>query len=95
MCIDYRVLNNVTVKNEMNEKLHLVIYDDWKLQGVELNYSVYKKKLLIIKHALWTWQYYIENSYTITIIMNYKDLQYLKNTLHSFKQLAQWINKFQ
>jgi len=27
--------------------------------------------------------------------MNYKDLQYLKNTLHLFKQLAQWINKFQ
>jgi len=27
--------------------------------------------------------------------MNYEDLQYLKNTSHSFKQLAQWINKFQ
>ncbi len=27
--------------------------------------------------------------------MNHKDLQYLKNTLHSFKQLTQWIDKFQ
>ncbi len=54
MCIDYRVLNNVIVKNEMNKKLYLVIYDDQKLQDAELNYSVYKKKLLIIKHALWT-----------------------------------------
>ena len=52
MCIDYRALNNITVKNEMNEKLHLVIYNDQKLQDAELNYSVYKKKLLIIKHAL-------------------------------------------
>ncbi len=52
MCIDYRVLNNVIVKNKMNEKLHLIIYDDQKLQDAELNYSVYKKKLLIIKHAL-------------------------------------------
>ncbi len=31
MCINYRVLNNITVKNEMNKKLHLVIYDDQKL----------------------------------------------------------------
>ncbi len=54
MCIDYKVLNNVTVKNEMNEKLYSVIYDDQKLQSTELNYSVCKKKLLIIKHALWT-----------------------------------------
>ncbi len=36
----------------MNEKLYLIIYDDQKLQDVKLNYSVYKKKLLIIKHAL-------------------------------------------
>ncbi len=28
MCIDYRALNNITVKNEMNEKLYSVIYDD-------------------------------------------------------------------
>ncbi len=28
MCIDYKTLNNVTVKNEMNKKLHSVIYDD-------------------------------------------------------------------
>jgi len=82
------------MQNEMNKKLHLVIYDDWKLQDAELNYSVYKKKLLIIKYALWTWQYYIENDHTMTIIMNYEDLQYLKNTLHSFKWLAQWINEF-
>jgi len=95
MCIDYRVLNNATIKNEMNKKFYSVIYDDWKLQDAELNYSVYEKKLLIIKYALWTWQYYIKNDYTRTIIMNYKDLQYLKNTLYLFKQLAQWINEFQ
>jgi len=82
------VLNNVTVKNKMNEKLYSVIYDDQKLQSAELNYSVCKKKLLIIKHALWTWQYYIKNDYTMTIIMNHKDLQYLKNTLYLFKWLA-------
>jgi len=40
------------MQNEMNEKLHLVIYDDQKLQDAKLNYSVHKKKLLIIKHAL-------------------------------------------
>ena len=85
MCIDYRVLNNATIKNEMNKKFYSVIYDDWKLQDAELNYSVYEKKLLIIKYALWTWQYYIKNDYTRTIIMNYKDLQYLKNTLYLFK----------
>jgi len=83
------------MQNEMNEKCHLVIYDDQKLQDTELNYSVYEKKLLIIKHALWTWQYYIENDHTMTIIMNHEDLQYLKNTSHSFKQLTQWINEFQ
>ncbi len=27
--------------------------------------------------------------------MNYEDLQYLKNTLHSSKQLTQWIDEFQ
>ncbi len=52
MCIDYRVLNNVIIKNEIDKKLHLVIYDDQKLQDAEFNYSVYEKKLLIIKHAL-------------------------------------------
>ncbi len=52
MCIDYRVLNNIIVKNKMNKKLYLVIYDDQKLQDTEFNYSVYKKKLLIIKHTL-------------------------------------------
>ncbi len=52
MCIDYRVLNNIIVKNKMNKKLHLVIYDDQKLQDAEFNYSVYEKKLLIIKYAL-------------------------------------------
>jgi len=31
----------------------------------------------------------------MTIIMNYEDLQYLKNTSHSFKWLAQWIDEFQ
>ncbi len=50
--IDYRALNNVTIKNEIDKKLYSVIYDDWKLQSTELNYSVCKKKLLIIKHAL-------------------------------------------
>ncbi len=83
------------MQNEMDKKCHSVIYDDWKLQDAELNYSVHKKKLLIIKHALWTWQYYIENSHTTTIIMNHEGLQYLKNTSHSFKQLTQWIDKFQ
>jgi len=83
------------MQNEMDEKCHSVIYDDQKLQGAELNYSVYEKKLLTIKHALWTWQYYIENDHTMTIVMNHEGLQYLKNTLHPFKQLAQWIDKFQ
>jgi len=64
----------VLIQNEMNKKCYLIIYDDWKLQDAELNYSVYKKKLLIIKYALWTWQYYIENDHTITIVMNHKDL---------------------
>jgi len=50
---------------------------------------------LIIKHALWTWQYYIKNDYTTTIITDHEDLQYLKNTLHLFKQLTQWIDEFQ
>ncbi len=27
--------------------------------------------------------------------MNHEGLQYLKNTLHSFKWLAQWIDEFQ
>jgi len=40
------------MQNETDEKLHSVIYDSQKLQDAELNYSVYKKKLLIIKHSL-------------------------------------------
>ncbi len=40
------------MQNKMNKKCYLIIYYDWKLQDAELNYSVYKKKLLIIKHAL-------------------------------------------
>jgi len=40
------------MQNETDEKCHLVVYDNQKLQDAELNYSVYKKKLLIIKHAL-------------------------------------------
>ena len=50
---------------------------------------------MIIKYAHRTWQYYIKNDNTTTIIMNYEDLQYLKNTPYLFKWLAQWINKFQ
>ncbi len=40
------------MQNETDKKLYLIIYDDYKLQDAELNYSIYKKKLLIIKHAL-------------------------------------------
>ncbi len=76
------------MQNEMNEKLYLIIYNDQKLQNAKFNYSVYEKKLLIIKHALWTWQYYIKNNYTMTIITDHEDLQYLKNTLHLSKWLA-------
>ncbi len=40
------------MQNETDKKCYSVIYNDWKLQNAEFNYSVYKKKLLIIKHAL-------------------------------------------
>ncbi len=40
------------MQNKTDEKCYSVIYDDQKLQDAELNYSVYEKKLLIIKHAL-------------------------------------------
>jgi len=42
------------MQNKTDKKHYSVIYNDQKLQDAELNYSVYKKKLLIIKHALWT-----------------------------------------
>jgi len=40
------------MQNEIDKKCYSVIYDDQKLQDAELNYSVYEKKLLIIKYAL-------------------------------------------
>ncbi len=47
-----QAINCALMQNEMNEKLYLIIYNDQKLQNAKFNYSVYEKKLLIIKHAL-------------------------------------------
>jgi len=40
------------MQNEKDEKLHLITYDDHKLQKVKFNYFVHEKKLLVIKHVL-------------------------------------------
>jgi len=83
------------MQNGTDGKLHPVAYDDRKLQGAELNYPVHEKELLAIKHALRTWQYYIKNGHTTTIVTDHEGLQYLKNTPHLSKRLARWIDEFQ
>lgn len=40
------------MQNEMNKKLHSIIYDNHKLQRAKLNYFVHEKKLLVIKYVL-------------------------------------------
>jgi hypothetical protein len=36
----------------LDKKLYLIIFNNCKLTKAKLNYLVYKKKLLAIKHAL-------------------------------------------
>ena len=46
------VISYVLMQLNFNEKLHFIAYDDCKLTEAELNYSMHKKKLLVIKHTL-------------------------------------------
>jgi RNase H-like domain found in reverse transcriptase len=52
-------------------------YDGRKLTKAELNYPVHEKELLAIKEALRTWNEYISNSTTTTIVTDHESLQYL------------------
>ena len=89
------VIDCVLMQLNFDEKLHSIAYDSCKLIEAELNYSVHKKKLLIIKHMLQTWNCYIDNEQMIMIVTDYKSLQYLQTIRTSFKRLAHWIFKFQ
>ena len=46
------VIDYILMQLDFNKKLHFIIYNNHKLIKAELNYSVHKKKLLIIKHML-------------------------------------------
>ena len=46
------VIDCVLMQLDLDEKFYFIIYDDCKLTAAKLNYSVHKKKLLIIKHML-------------------------------------------
>ena len=71
------VIDCVLIQLDLNKKLHSIAYNSHKLIETELNYSVHKKKLLIIKHMLQMWDCYINNEQTITVVTNHESLQYL------------------
>ena len=88
------IIDYVLMQLDLNEKLHFIAYNSCKLTEAELNYSVHEKKLLVIKHVLQTWNYYIDNEQMIIIITDHESLQYLQIIRMSFKRLACWIFKF-
>lgn len=45
--------------------------------GAELNYLVHEKELLAVKEALRTWERYIDDGKTTTVIIIHEGLQYL------------------
>jgi transposase InsO family protein len=75
--------------------LHPVAFDGRKLQGAELNYPTQEKELLAIKEALRTWNRYIDNGTTTTVVTDHESLQYLASTKRYSKRLARWIAEFQ
>jgi hypothetical protein len=89
------VIDCILLQLEADEKYHSITFDGRKLTEVKLNYSVHKKELLAIKHALQIWDRYINNDHITTMIMNHESLQYLQTIKTSSKRLARWISKFQ
>jgi hypothetical protein len=75
--------------------IHTIVFDRQKLQGAKLNYPTQEKELLAVKEALHTWDQYIKNGTTTTVITNHKSLQYLNTTKKYSKQLARWVAEFQ
>ena len=76
-------------------KLHPIAFDGRKLNQAELNYPTHEKELLAIKEALRTWERYIDNGHTVTIVTDHETLQYLGTTTVYSKRLARWISEFQ
>jgi len=66
-----------------------------KLSGAQLNYPVHEKKLLAIKEALRTWDYYLENGKEVTILTDHESLKYMNTIKHPSKRLIRWITEFQ
>lgn len=84
----------VLMQEDSDSKWHPVAYDGRKLNKAELNYPVHEKELLAIKEALRTWNEYISNSTTTTIITDHESLQYLSTTKTPSKRLARWVEEF-
>ena len=61
----------------IDNKIHLIAYNSRKLTAAEINYPVYKKELLAIKSAIYTWNYYIENGKITVVLTDYESLKYL------------------
>ena len=75
--------------------MHSIAYKNKKLNEVILYYSIYEKKLLMIKKTLKKWKYYIENEYIIMILTNHEFLKYMNSIIRLFKRLIRWIDEFQ
>ena len=57
--------------------MQIVAFYSRKMIGLELNYNIYNKELLIVVKALCEWRVYLEGTkYSIQIYINHKNLLY-------------------
>jgi len=77
---NYSLITIFSIVNEENE-VHPVSFYFYTFTVTELNYEMYDKKLLAIFKAFKFWQHYLESpTFSINIVVDYKNLEYFSET---------------
>ena len=72
-----------------DDREHPVAYDSRKMHAVEGNYATHERELLVVIHALWTWQHYLLGNHFIVVI-DHNSLKYLETQPSLSRRQARW-----
>ena len=87
---DYALVVILSIINEDNE-VHPVAFYSHTFTAAELNYDIHDKELLTIFEAFKIWWHYLEGlTYSIDVVMDYKNLKYFFTTKVLTWRQAQW-----